>query len=524
MKCLEYNVHKIQNAPILFLNYCPSCILAVRYCTFSGFLYNNPLHYSVFLFFMQSSQTPNDASHQGNSAPLKRAMSTRHLVMLSLGGAIGTGLFLGSGEVIAQTGPVGAIISYFLGGLIAYMVMLCLGELAVHMPVSGSFGEYANRYIGPGTGYMITWLYWLTWTATLGTEFTAAALLMQEWFPHVSMWIWTVIFAALVFILNISSTRMFAESEFWLALVKVVTVIGFILLGLLAIFGIIPFHGMHHAPLFHNLTAQGWFPQGLFPIFSTMLIVNFAFSGTELIGVAAGETEDPAQNVPKAINAAIWRLLIFFVGTIIVISALLPYQQAGLSSSQVSSSPFVTVFSYIGIPYAEDIIRFVIITALLSAANSGLYAASRMMWALSAKKQLPRIFAKLTKSGTPIVAIIVTMFGAIPGLLSEQFAPETIFKNLLGVAAFTMVIVWIAICVCQFNFRRQWYKSGHKVGDLRFAAPFFPLTPILGFAFCVITCISMTQDSSMLPGFYSCLIFIALCYLSHFIFYRKQTD
>ncbi|MHA3091111.1 amino acid permease [Acinetobacter brisouii] len=471
---------------------------------------------------MQSSHSPNDASHQGNSAPLKRAMSTRHLIMLSLGGAIGTGLFLGSGEVIAQTGPVGAIISYFLGGLIAYMVMLCLGELAVHMPVSGSFGEYANKYIGSATGYMITWLYWLTWTATLGTEFTAAALLMQEWFPHVSMWIWTAIFAALIFILNISSTRMFAESEFWLALVKVVTVVSFILLGLLAIFGIVSYHGETQAPLFSNLLAQGWFPKGLMPIFATMLIVNFAFSGTELIGVAAGETADPANNVPKAINAAIWRLLIFFVGTIVVICALLPYQQAGLNAAHVSNSPFVTVFSYMGIPYAEDIIRFVIITALLSAANSGLYAASRMMWALSVKRQLPAMFSKLTKHGTPITAIIVTMFGAIPGLLSEQFAPETIFKNLLGVAAFTMVIVWTAICVCQFNFRRQWYKTGHTIADLRFAAPWFPLTPILGFVFCVITCISMTQDSSMLPGFYSCLIFIALCYASHYFLYRDK--
>lgn len=471
---------------------------------------------------MQSSHSPNDASHQGNSAPLKRAMSTRHLVMLSLGGAIGTGLFLGSGEVIAQTGPVGAIISYFLGGIIAYMVMLCLGELAVHMPVSGSFGEYANKYIGPATGYMITWLYWLTWTATLGTEFTAAALLMQEWFPHVSMWIWTAIFAALIFILNISSTRMFAESEFWLALVKVVTVVSFILLGLLAIFGVVSYHGETQAPLFSNLLAQGWFPKGLMPIFATMLIVNFAFSGTELIGVAAGETADPANNVPKAINAAIWRLLIFFVGTIVVICALLPYQQAGLNAAHVSNSPFVTVFSYMGIPYAEDIIRFVIITALLSAANSGLYAASRMMWALSVKRQLPAMFSKLTKHGTPITAIIVTMFGAIPGLLSEQFAPETIFKNLLGVAAFTMVIVWTAICVCQFNFRRQWYKTGHTIADLRFAAPWFPLTPILGFVFCVITCISMTQDSSMLPGFYSCLIFIALCYASHYFLYRDK--
>ena len=468
---------------------------------------------------MQSS----NSNANSETKALKRAMSTRHLVMLSLGGAIGTGLFLGSGEVIAQTGPVAAIIAYVLGGLIAYMVMLCLGELAVHMPVAGSFGAYAQKYIGPGTGYMISWVYWLTWTATLGTEFTAAALLMQEWFPHISMWIWTIIFAITIFALNLSSTRIFAESEFWLALVKVVTVVAFIILGLLAIFGLISFHGAESAPLFHNLTAQGWFPQGLVPIFTTMLIVNFAFSGTELIGVAAGETKDPAVNVPKAINAAIWRLLIFFVGTIVVISALLPFQVAGLGGESVSNSPFVTVFNYIGIPYADDIMRFVIITALLSAANSGLYAASRMMWSLSAQRQLPQVFSRLSSSGTPVIALVVTMFGAIPGLLSEHFAPETIFKNLLGIAAFTMVIVWMSICWSQFNFRRAWYKAGHSAKDLKFAAPLYPIVPILGFVFCFITGLSMAADPEMQAGFIGCLLFIAACYLSHYVFYRDRT-
>ena len=468
---------------------------------------------------MQSS----NSNANSETKALKRAMSTRHLVMLSLGGAIGTGLFLGSGEVIAQTGPVAAIIAYILGGLIAYMVMLCLGELAVHMPVAGSFGAYAQKYIGPGTGYMISWVYWLTWTATLGTEFTAAALLMQEWFPHISMWIWTIIFAITIFALNLSSTRIFAESEFWLALVKVVTVVAFIILGLLAIFSLIPFHGAESAPLFHNLTAQGWFPQGLVPMFATMLIVDLAFSGTELVGVAAGETKDPAVNVPKAINAAIWRLLIFFVGTIVVISALLPFQVAGLGGESVSNSPFVTVFNYIGIPYADDIMRFVIITALLSAANSGLYAASRMMWSLSAQRQLPQVFSRLSSSGTPIIALVVTMFGAIPGLLSEHFAPETIFKNLLGIAAFTMVIVWMSICWSQFNFRRAWYKAGHSAKDLKFAAPLYPIVPILGFVFCFITGLSMAADPEMQAGFIGCLLFIAACYLSHYIFYRDRT-
>jgi S-methylmethionine transporter len=472
--------------------------------------------------------TPSDSSQtpaSGDSPSLKRAMTTRHLIMLSLGGAIGTGLFMGSGEVISQAGPLGAVLAYIIGGLIAYMVMLCLGELAVHLPVSGSFGAFATNYIGPGTGYMVSWMYWLGWSATLGTEFTAAAILVQEWFPQTSIWLWTLIFAAGVLISNLSSTRAFAESEFWLSMVKVATVLVFILLGFSCIFGFIPFDGYSSAPMFNNLTEHGWLPNGLFPLFATLLIVNFAFNGTEMIGIAAGETENPEKNVPKAIHAAVWRLIIFFVGTIIVISSLLTYTDAGLNvggHGGLSSSPFVSVFQHMGIPYAEDIIRFVIITALLSTANSGLYAASRMMWALSAQKQLPRVFAKVNKAGVPVVAIWVTMIGGLPGLLSEQFGADVIFKNLMGVAAFTMVIVWMSICWSQFNFRRQWLKQGHSVAELKFHTPWFPLVPILGFVCCTATGLSMAADPEMLSGFIGCLLFMAACYASYYWLYHNK--
>ena len=295
---------------------------------------------------MQSRSQPSQRpSADGSTPSLKRAMTTRHLIMLSLGGAIGTGLFMGSGEVISQAGPLGAVLAYIIGGIIAYMVMLCLGELAVHLPVSGSFGAFATNYIGPGTGYMVSWMYWLGWSATLGTEFTAAAILVQEWFPQTSIWLWTLIFAAGVLLSNLSSTRTFAESEFWLSFIKVATVLIFIGLGFACIFGLIPFEGYTSAPLFSNLTEHGWLPNGLFPLFATLLIVNFAFNGTEMIGIAAGETENPEKNVPKAIHAAVWRLMIFFVGTIIVISSLLTYTDAGLNvggHGGLSSSPFVS--------------------------------------------------------------------------------------------------------------------------------------------------------------------------------------
>lgn len=348
---------------------------------------------------------------------------------------------------------------------------------------------------------------------------------MQEWFPQTLIWLWTLIFAAGVLLSNLSSTRTFAESEFWLSLVKVATVLIFIILGFACIFGFIPFQGYESAPLFNNLTEHGWLPNGLIPLFTTLLIVNFAFNGTEMIGIAAGETENPEKNVPKAIHAAVWRLMIFFVGTIIVISSLLTYTDAGLQvggHGGLSSSPFVSVFTQMGIPYAEDFIRFVIITALLSTANSGLYAASRMMWALSSQNQLPRLFAKVSKSGVPYVAVWVTMIGGLPGLLSEQFGADVIFKNLMGVAAFTMVIVWMSICWSQFNFRRQWLKSGHSVFELKFRTPWFPLVPILGFVTCTATGLSMAADPEMLSGFIGCLLFMAACYASYYWLYHQK--
>lgn len=470
-------------------------------------------------FPMNSSTPESFPQSQAQNQPtnhLKRSMQTRHLVMLSLGGAIGTGLFLNSGGVIAQTGPVGAMLAYFIGGIIAYLVMLCLGELAVHVPDSGAFSTYATRFINPATGYMIAWLYWLTWTATLGTEFTAAGILMQHWFPQVSVWIWCALFAVVIFLSNVFSTRVFAETEFFLAFIKVATVLIFIILGGCAVFGLMPafMNGFQPAPLLHNLSAQGWFPNGLMPILVTMLAVNFAFSGMELIGVAAGETDNPGKTIPKAINAALLRLLIFFVGTIFIIAALIPFEQLGLTES-----PFVLVFERMGIPYAADIMNFVIITALLSTANSGLYAASRMMWSLSQQNMLPKTFGKLTRRGIPLNALMFSMIGGLASLLTSVFAAETIYTHLLSIAAFTMVVVWMSVAVSHYRFRKQFLAQGGQLHDLTYRAPFFPVVPIAAFVLCFITCLGMAFDPSLLGGLIGCLLFIAGCYASYYKWY-----
>lgn len=243
----------------------------------------------------------------------KQEMQTRHIVMLALGGVIGTGLFLTSGYTVNQAGPMGAVIAYIIGALMVYMVMMCLGELAVQMPETGSFSTYATRFLGPGTGYTVAWLYWLTWTVAIGSEFTAAGILMARWFPDTPVWIWSALFAGLVFLTNVISVRLFAETEFWLSLVKVVTVIVFLMIGGGAILGLLHIDQSHSIGL-SNFTREGLFPTGVMPIAMTLLAVSFAFSGTELIGIAAGETKDPQRNVPRAIRTTVLRLAIFSWG------------------------------------------------------------------------------------------------------------------------------------------------------------------------------------------------------------------
>ncbi|WP_257147839.1 amino acid permease, partial [Bacillus thuringiensis] len=369
-----------------------------------------------------------------NGREFQRKMQARHLVMLSLGGVIGTGLFLSSGYTIQQAGPFGSILSYLIGALVVYLVMLCLGELSVHMPETGAFHSYAVKYIGPGTGYTVAWLYWLTWTVALGSEFTAAGLLMKRWFPSVNIWLWSALFAILIFVFNVLTVKFFAESEFWFSSIKVIAIVLFLVLGVAAMLGFLPMTHSKAAPFFSNFTSGGLFPHGATAIMMTMLAVNFAFSGTELIGIAAGETANPEKMIPKAIRTTLWRLIIFFVGTIVVLSALLPISDAG-----VLESPFVAVLERIGVPYSADIMNFVILTAILSAANSGLYASSRMLWSLANKNTISPIFGKMTKQGVPINAVIFSMMGGALALLSSIVAPDTVYIVLVSISGLAVV-------------------------------------------------------------------------------------
>lgn len=450
---------------------------------------------------------------------LRRSMGPRHLVMIAMGGVIGSGLFLSSGYTISQAGPLGAVIAYLIGSFVVYLVMACLGELAIAYPVSGAFHIYAARSIGPATGFATAWLYWLCWAVAIGSEFTASGLLMQRWFPGIDVWVWCLIFAALLFGLNAVSSKFFGESEFWFAIVKVAAIVGLIVLGGAALFGFHPLsEGGNHPVLFENFnTAGGLFPNGFTGVLVTALAVFYAFSGSELIGVAAGETADPATSIPKAMRSTVVRLLIFFVGAIAVIAATVPFDEVGLDES-----PFVTVFSSIGVPFAADIMNFVIITALLSAGNSGLFSCARMLYSLADEGHAPRVLKKLTQRGIPMVALSVSMLGGLASLISSVIAPETVYLALVSVAGFAVVGVWMSIAASHFFHRRAFVKNGGDVAALPYRAPLFPLVPILAFTLCLISLIGIAFDPNQIAALYFGVPFVGACYAFFYFKYGRQ--
>lgn len=461
---------------------------------------------------------PPTAHPETEPRTLQRSMDARHLIMIALGGVIGSGLFLSSGYTIHQAGPLGAVIAYAIGALVVYLVMACLGELAVAFPVSGAFHIYAARCIGPATGFTTAWLYWLCWVVALGSEFTASGILMQRWFPHVPVWVWCLIFAGALLGVNAISARVFGETEFWFSAIKVSAIIVLIVLGTAAIFGFTPLSTTHHsAVLFSNFaTPDGMFPGGFGGVLVTCLAVCYAFSGSELIGVAAGETKDPARNIPRALRSTVMRLIIFFIGAITVIAAIVPYEKAG-----VTDSPFVTVFEYIGVPYAPDIMNFVIITALLSAGNSGLYSCARMLFSLAEEGHAPKALLRLTRRGIPLNALLASMLVGLASLLTSVIAAETVYLVLVSIAGFAVVGVWMSIVASQLLHRRALIRSGADA-NLAYRTPLYPFVPILALVLLAVSLVGIAFDPSQVAALYFGIPFVALCYSYFWLRYGRR--
>ncbi|WP_306335836.1 amino acid permease [Streptomyces sp. KL118A] len=379
--------------------------------------------------------------------PLGGGLKQRHLTMLGLGGVIGAGLFVGSGAGISVAGP-GIVVSYLIAGALAMCVMRMLGEMSAAMPASGSFSVHAERALGRWAGFSVGWLYWFLLVVVLAVEATGAAQIANGWVPGVPQWAWVLVFMLVFTAANLASVKNFGEFEFWFATLKVFAIVAFLVLGLLAVFGVLP----DTDPVgLTNLTGQGGFlPHGWDGVVSGVLAVVFAFGGLEVVTIAAAESDDPVRSVARAVRSAVYRILFFYVGSMLVIVTVLPWtaQQAGVS-------PYVTVLDSIGVPSAGTIMNIVVFVALLSALNANLYGSSRMVFSLAERGEAPGALLKVSGGGVPRRAVLASVaFGFVSVLLNLKW-PDSVFLYMLNSVGAVLLFVWALIAVSQLRLRRR---------------------------------------------------------------------
>jgi L-asparagine transporter-like permease len=387
-----------------------------------------------------------------------------------MGGAIGTGLFLGSGFAVGLAGPA-VIISYCLGVGICLIMMSALSEMTVVHPTAGSFGVFAEKYINPWAGFTIRYTYWACQVIAIGGEVTAAAIYTQFWFPHVPMWIFAALYAIVLIALNMTSVKNFGSFEYWFAMIKVAAIVLFIILGISY-----AFTGFGHSTpvgLTNLVSHGGFFPHGISGVFKAMLIVVFSFYGVEVIAVTAGEAKDPGTSVPKAMKAMVFRLSSFYILAIALIVMIVPWTKAG-----IGQSPFVTVFTGTGLPYAAGIMNFVVLTAALSSMNTNLYLTGRMLFSLSRSGFAPKVFGKLTKQGSPRNAILVSTIGLIAAAILTVYFANSAYLYLFGISIFGGITVWIMILITLLFFRKKREKAGLPPSKIQM--PGYPWLPIIG--------------------------------------------
>ncbi|MET1181139.1 amino acid permease [Peribacillus simplex] len=412
---------------------------------------------------------------QQEGQELKRGLKSRHLTMISIGGAIGTGLFLSSGAAIHTAGPGGALLAYALVGAMVYFVMTSLGELAAFMPTSGSFSTYGTKFVDPAFGFALGWTYWFNWSMTIAAELAASTMIMKFWFPNSPSLLWSSSFLVLIFLLNYLSVKGYGEGEYWFSFIKVTAIVIFIIVGLLMIVGIMG----GEAVGFKNFTVDDApFPGGFMGVFIVFIAAGFSFQGTEIVGVAAGESEDPARNIPKAIKSVFWRILLFYVFAIFVIGLLIPYTNSSLQGDNVMVSPFTLIFEKAGVAFAASLMNAVILTAVLSAGNSSLYASTRMLYSMAKDGQAPRIFAKLNKRGVPVAGMILTCSIGMLAFLASIFGDGKVYIWLMNAIGITGFIFWLGISISHYRFRKAFIAQGHSLEKLPYKALWFPIGPI----------------------------------------------
>jgi amino acid permease len=419
----------------------------------------------------------------GEDTKLHRGIGPRQLSMIAIGGAIGTGLWFASGSAISSAGPGGAMVAFGLMGLIVFFMMTSLGEMATQLPLVGSFEAYANRFIDPAFGFAVGWNYWFSWSITVAAEFVAAGLIVKFWLPDIPVTVVAMISFTLLMVLNLISAKSFAEAEYWFAGIKVITIIVFLIVGVLMIVGIMNGHSMG----FQNWTLDAGdgrkapFVGGFASMMMVFLVAGFSFQGTEIVGLAAAEAKNPEKNVPKAIKSVFWRILLFYIGSIFVVGTLVSFtdpQLLGGGIDNIAASPMVIVFKNAGFAAAASVLNAVILTSVLSCGNSGLYTSSRMLHAMALRGNAPKFFSKVNKKGVPVYAVWATgLIGALAffaSMIGEGKA-YYIFYNASGLSGF---MIWLGIAICHYRFRKAWVKQGHSLDELKYKALFYPFAPI----------------------------------------------
>ncbi|MBA4602587.1 amino acid permease [Thermoactinomyces mirandus] len=394
---------------------------------------------------------------------LARGLSDRHIQLIAIGGAIGVGLFLGSAQAIQTAGPA-LILAYAIGGLVIFFIMRALGELALFKPVAGSFSTYATEFVGPWAGFVTGWNYWFMWVVTGMAEITAVGVYTRYWLPDIPQWLPALGALLAVYFVNLIAVKLFGEVEFWFALIKVVTILVLIAVGLVMIFTGWGNDGQIVG--FSNLWVNGGFmPFGTLGILFALQMVMFAFLGVELIGVTAGEAKDPAKTLPKAINNTIWRILIFYIGALTIIMSMYPWNKM-----DETTSPFVLIFAKVGIPAAAGIINFVVLTAALSSCNSGIFSTGRMLYTLALQRQAPGALGKLNSRHVPAHGTTVSALIMMIGVLLNYVIPEKAFIYITSVATFGALWTWGMIVYAHLKYRK---KMGAQV---KFRMPGYPFT------------------------------------------------
>lgn len=393
---------------------------------------------------------------------LHRGLKNRHIQLIALGGAIGTGLFLGSAGVLQLAGP-SMILGYAIGGLIAFLIMRQLGEMIVEEPVAGSFSHFAHKYWGPFAGFLSGWNYWALYVLVGMAELTAVGKYVQFWWPWIPTWATAAAFFVAINAINLANVKLFGEAEFWFAIIKVLAIVGMILLGLFLLFS---GHGGEQAAVSNLWTHGGFLPKGFAGLLMAVPFIMFSFGGLELVGITAAEADEPRKIIPKAVNQVVWRIMIFYVGALAVLLSLYPWDAllASLSSAgdAYSASPFVRIFSLLGSDIAADVLNFVVLTAALSVYNSCVYCNSRMLFGLAIQGDAPAVFAKTDRRGVPVQAIGLSALVTLACVVINYLLPKDALEILMSLVVSALMINWAMISLAHLKFRRAIGVAGVK--------------------------------------------------------------